>query len=187
MAKLIYAMLVSLDGYIEDANGDFSWGAPDDADLHAYINTLGATLGTYLYGRKMYETMVYWETAPTAGDHPDVILEWARQWQATDKIVYSTTLAEARSQRTQLRRHFDADEIRQLKAESSHDLSVEGPNLAAHAMRAGLVDEVQAIICPIVLGGGKRFYPDGVALNLSLIESRQFANGVVALLYSVRP
>jgi dihydrofolate reductase len=186
MARLIYSMIQSLDGYTEDEHGDFSWGAPEDEDVHSYVNELASSVGTYLYGRRMYETMVYWETAHTILDQPQVVLDWARQWQAAEKIVYSRTLAEPRSARTRIEREFDPDAVRRLKADAEHDITVDGPELAAQAIRAGLVDEVQMIVCPVVVGGGKRFFPDGVRLNLELVEERRFGNGVVILRYTVR-
>jgi dihydrofolate reductase len=186
MAKLIYSMLTSLDGYTEDQHGDFGWGAPEDEELHSYINQLASSFGTYLYGRRMYETMVYWETAHSIPDQPQFVLDWARQWQATEKIVYSRTLAEPRSARTRIEREFDPDAIRQLKAGAQHDITVDGPELAAQAIRAGLVDEFQPIVCPVVVGGGKRFFPDGVRLDLELIDERRFGNGVIVPRYAVR-
>jgi dihydrofolate reductase len=186
MATLIYSMFTSLDGYVEDAQGDFGWGAPDDEELHSFINQLASSVGTYLYGRKMYETMVYWETAHMVPDQPQFVLDWARQWQATEKIVYSRTLTEPRSARTRIEREFDPDAIRRLKASSLHDITVDGPELAAHAIRAGLVDEFQVIVCPIVVGGGKRFFPGDVRLDLELVEERRFGNGVVILRYTIR-
>ncbi len=185
MAKLIYSMLTSLDGYTEDEHGRFGWGAPEDEAVHSYINELGSSFGTYLYGRRMYETMVYWETAHTVPDQPGFVLESARQWQSADKIVFSRTLAEPRSGRTRIERTFDPDAVRRLKAIAEHDLTVDGPGLAAHALRAGLVDELQMIVCPVVVGGGKRFFPDGVRLDLKLVEERRFRNGVLVLRYAV--
>ncbi len=185
MAKLIYSMLMSLDGYIEDEQGDFGWGAPADEGVHSYINELASSVGTYLYGRRMYETMVYWENPPTTPDQPQVVLDWARQWQAAEKIVYSKTLTEPRSARTRIEREFDPDVIRRLKANAEHNLSVDGPELAGQALRDGLVDELQMIVCPVVVGGGKRFFPDGVRLNLELVQERRFGNGVVVLQYTV--
>lgn len=186
MATLIYSMLMSLDGYIEDQHGDFGWGAPEDQEVHSYINELASSVGTYLYGRRMYETMLYWETVHTIPDHPQFVLDWARQWQAAEKIVYSRTLAEPRSARTRIEREFNPDAVRRLKAGAEHDITVDGPELAAQALRAGLVDEVQMIVCPVVVGGGKRFFPDGVRLGLELVEERRFGNGVVVLRYAVR-
>jgi dihydrofolate reductase len=185
MAKLIYSMIMSLDGYIEDARGKFGWGAPDDDEVHSVINALAAPLGTYLYGRRMYETMVYWETAHTVPGQPPLILEWARQWQLAEKVVYSRTLAEPRSARTRIEREFDPVAVRRLKAAAGRDISVNGPELAARALRAGLVDELQMIVCPAVVGGGKRFFPDGVRLDLALIEERRFGNGVVVLRHAI--
>ena len=186
MAKLIYSMLTSLDGYTEDEHGDFGWGAPEDEEVHSYVNELASSVGTYLYGRRMYETMLYWETAHTIPDQPQFVLDWTRQWQAAEKIVYSRTLAEPRSARTRIEREFDPDVIQRLKASIEHDITVDGPELAAQAIRAGLVDEFQMIVCPVVVGGGKRFFPDGVRLDLELVEERRFGNGVVVLRYVVR-
>ena len=186
MARLIYSMIMSLDGYVEDEHGDFGWGAPEDGAVHSYINELASSVGTYLYGRRMYETMVYWETAHTVPDQPQVVLDWARQWQAAEKIVYSRTLAEPRSARTRIEREFDPNAVRQLKAGAQHDITVDGPELAAQAIRAGLVDEFQLIVCPAIVGGGKRFFPEGVRLDLELAEERRFGSGVVVLRYTVR-
>jgi dihydrofolate reductase len=186
MAKLIYSMIMSLDGYTEDEHGDFGWGAPEDEEVHSYVNELASSVGAYLYGRRMYETMVYWETAHTIPDQPQFVLDWARQWQAAEKIVYSRTLAEPRSARTRIEREFDPDAVRRLKAGAEHDITVDGPELAAQAIRAGLVDEFQMIVCPVVVGGGTRFFPGGVRLDLELVEERRFGNGVVVLRYAVR-
>ena len=186
MGKLIYSMLISLDGYIEDEHGRFGWGAPEDEEVHSYINALASSVGTYLYGRRMYETMVYWETAHTIPDQPQFVLEWARQWQAADKVVYSRILAGQRSARTRIEREFDPDAVRRLKADAKHDVTVDGSELAAQAIRAGLVDEFQMIVCPAIVGGGKRFFPDGVRLDLELLEERRFDSGVVILRYGVR-
>lgn len=185
MSRLIYSMIHSLDGYIEDAQGDFSWGMPD-AELHSFVNELAAPIGTYLYGRRMYEMMVYWETAHTLPDQPQHELDWARQWQAAEKIVYSRSLAEPRSARTRIEREFEPEAVRRLKAGAARDLTIAGPELAAQALRAGLVDELQMIVCPVVIGGGKRFFPDGVRLDLELQEERRFGSGVVFLRYAVR-
>jgi dihydrofolate reductase len=185
MAKLIYIMNTSLDCYVEDEHGGFGWSAPDE-EVNSYINELASSVGTYLYGRRMYEAMVYWETAYAAHDQPQFLLDWARQWQATEKIVYSRTLAEPRSVRTRIEREFDPDAVRRLKADAEHDITVNGPELAAHALRAGLVDEFQMIVCPVVVGGGKRFFPVGMRLDLELVEERAFRKGVVILRYAVR-
>jgi dihydrofolate reductase len=186
MASLIYSMFTSLDGYTEDEKGRFGWGAPEDEELHSCINDLASSFGTYLYGRRMYETIVYWETAHKLRDQPPFVLDFARQWQAADKIVYSRTLTEPRSARTRIEREFNPDAVRRFKADSEHDITVDGPELAAQAIRAGLVDEFQIIVCPVVVGGGKRFFPDGVRLELELIEERRFHEGVVVLRYIVR-
>ncbi|MGI0148791.1 MAG: dihydrofolate reductase family protein [Thermoplasmata archaeon] len=185
MARLIYSMLASLDGYTSDERGEFGWAAPDE-EVHAYINKLGASVGTYLFGRKMYETMVFWETAHEIPGLGKVELDWARDWQATTKIVYSRTLVEPRSARTRIERHFDPEAIRRLKEKADHDIAVAGPELAAQAIRAGLVDEFHLIACPIIVGGGTRFFPPGVRLDLQLIESRRFECGVVVLRYTSR-
>lgn len=174
MAKLIYSMLTSLDGSTEDQHGKFGWGAPEDEEVHSYINELASPLGTYLYGRRMYETMVYWETAHTMPDQPRFVPEWARQWQAAKKIVYSRTLAEPRSARTWIEREFEPGAVRLLKADAERDIGVDGPELAAQAIRAGLVDEFQMIVCPVLVGRGKQLFPDGVRLDLELVEERRF-------------
>jgi dihydrofolate reductase len=186
MTRLIYSMLISLDGYVEDADGHFGWGVPEDEEVHSQINELASSLGTYLYGRKMYETMVYWETAHTIPGHPQFVVDWARQWQAAEKVVYSRTLTEPRSARTRIERVFDPEAVRRLKSEVNHDMSVDGPELAGQAIRAGLVDEFQMIVCPVVVGGGKRFFPDGVRLDLTLVEQRRVGEGVVIQRYAVR-
>ena len=183
--SLIYSMLMSVDGYVEDEHGRFDWAAPDE-EVFSYINQLTSSVGTYLYGRRMYETMVYWETAHTVPNQPQVELDWARQWQAAEKIVYSRTLAEPRSVQTRIEREFDPDVVRRLKADVRHDIAVAGPELAAHALRAGLVDEIQIFICPALVGAGKRFFPDGVRLKLELVDEHPFRNGVVFLRYVVR-
>lgn len=186
MAKLIYSMLMSLDGYIEDEQGSFVWAAPEDEAVHSYINEFSASVGTYLYGRRMYEIMVYWETAHTIPGQPQVVLDWTHQWQAAEKIVYSKTLAEPSSAHTRIEREFDPHAVRRLKADARHDIAVAGPALAAQVVKAGLVDEFQLIVCPVLVGGGKRFFPNSVRLNLELVEERRFDAGVVVLRYAVR-
>ena len=186
MGKLIYSMPVSLDGYTEDGRGRFDWGIAEDQDVHSHITQVVSSFRTYLYGRKMYETMVAWETMHTVPDQPQFVLDFARMWQAADKVVYSRTLAEPRSARTRIEREFDPDVIRRLKADAKHDLTVAGPELAGQAIRAGLVDEFQMIVCPVVVGVGKRFFPDGVRLDLDLVEERHFPKGIVFLRYAVR-
>ena len=183
MAKLIYSALASLDGYIEDESGSFDWAAPD-AEVHAFVNDLERPVGTDLYGRRMYETMVYWETAQTAGQPPH-IREYAEIWQAADKVVYSRTLETVSSARTRLERDFDAEKVRQLKAAAERDLSVGGPGLAAQAIKAGLVDEIQLFVAPVVVGGGKLAMPGGVRVGLELLDERRFGSGMVYLRYRV--
>lgn len=185
MGRLIYGMITSLDGHVADERGSFDWGAPDEA-VHTYLNQLASSVGTYVYGRRMDETMVFWEDPPMLAVPPPFVLAWARQWQAAEKIVYSRTLDAPRSARTRIERSFDADAVRRLKAEAPHDLTVDGPELAAQALRAGLVDEIQAIVCPVVVGGGRRFLPDGVRLELTLLEARRFDGGMVVVRYAVR-
>jgi dihydrofolate reductase len=186
MAKLIYALNMSLDGYTEDEHGRFGWGADGDEELHIDICKLVSVFGTFLYGRKMYEKMVYWETLHTISGQRRYLLDFARQWQAADKIVFSKTLAEPRSERTKIERSFDPDAIRRLKANAELDLAVSGPELASQAINAGLVDELLMIVYPAVVGGGKRFFPDGVRLDLELVEQQRFPKGVIVLRYAVR-
>ncbi|WP_097914795.1 dihydrofolate reductase family protein [Streptomyces sp. b84] len=184
MAKLIYSMITSLDGYAEAAEGGLGTGA-EDPEVHTFVGDLFRPVGTYLYGRRMYETMVYWETAHTEPGQPPHILQYARDWQAAEKVVYSTTLDEVSSARTRIERTFDPDAVRRLKAESDHDLTVDGPNLAAQAIAAGLVDEYHLFITTSVVGG-KRFFPDGVRLDLELVEERAFASGLIHARYRTR-
>jgi dihydrofolate reductase len=184
-AKLIYSAIASLDGYVADEDGKFDWAEPDE-ELHRFFNDLERTIGTHLYGRRMYEVMEFWETAQTLPDQPPVILEYAEIWQAAEKIVYSTTLASASSARTRIERDFDLEAVRQLKASTELDLSVGGPELAGQAIKAGLVDEYQLFVVPFVVGGGTRFLPDNARLQLELLDERRFGNGVVQLHYSQR-
>lgn len=184
MGRLLCTGLTSLDGYIADERGDFSWGAPDAA-VHAFVNDLERSIGTYLYGRRMFEVMRYWETAHEQPDRPDVERDYTSLWQAADKVVFSTTLDEAGTRRTRLEREFDADAVRELVRGSTRDVSISGPGLAAHAFRAGLVDEVRLFLYPVVVGGGTRFLPDGVRLSLELMEERRFDSGAVFLRYRV--
>lgn len=184
MGSLIYSMMLSADGYAADENGAFGWGAEDE-ELHRFIDESYRSVGTYLYGRRMYDTMVIWETADQDPDQPAFVTEYARQWQSCDKIVFSTTLAEPRSDRTTIRRSFEPDEIRDLKATLGHDLSVDGPTLAAQALGADLVDEVHLVLAPVLVGGGLPFFPAGVRQNLELADERAFGNGTVFLRYLV--
>jgi dihydrofolate reductase len=182
MARLIYSMITSLDGYVADKDGNFDWAAPD-AEVHTFVNDLERPVGAYLYGRRMYEVMAYWETAHTHTGQPSYTLDFARIWQAADKIVYSTTLATLSSARTRIERDFDPDAVRRMKALADRDISVGGPDLAAQAIKAGLVDEYHLLITPIVVGGGKQALPDGVRLKLELLDERHFGSGVVHLHY----
>ena len=185
MAKLVYSMITSLDGYAEAAEGDLGSGAGDE-EVHTYIGDLFRDLGTCLYGRRMYETMVFWETAHDEPGAPPFVVDYARGWQAAEKVVYSTTLEAVSSARTRIERSFDPDAVRRLKAESEHDLSVDGPTLAAQAIAAGLVDEYHLFITTSVVGGGKRFFPDGVRLDLELVEERAFDSGLIYARYRTR-
>ncbi|MEV4623503.1 dihydrofolate reductase family protein [Asanoa sp. NPDC049573] len=187
MANLIYSAIASLDGYTADENGEFDWAAPD-AEVHAFVNDRERSVGTYLYGRRMYETMVYWETAEIAvtGDEETAVTrDYARIWQAADKIVYSSTLDATASARTVIERAFDPDGVRRLKKAATADISVGGPGLAAHALAAGLVDEIHLYLNPVVVGGGTRALPAGLRQNLTLADEHRFANGVVHLRYAV--
>lgn len=185
MAKLIYAAITSLDGYVADERGTFDWAAPDD-EVHAFVNDLERSIGTYLYGRRMYEVMRYWETAPTSGDAPAVMRDYAQIWQATDKIVYSTTLSVASTAKTRIAQVFDAAVVRELKASAGHDISVGGSMLAAHAMKAGLVDECHLFVHPVVVGGGTPAFALGVVARFDLVAERRFGSGVVHLHYRAR-
>jgi dihydrofolate reductase len=185
MAKLIYSMITSLDGYAEAAEGDLGRGAEDE-EVHTFIGDVFRDVRTFLYGRRMYETMVFWETADAEPDAPPFIVQYAQDWQAAEKIVYSTTLESVSSARTRIERTFDPEAVRRLKAESDHDLSVDGPNLAAQAIAAGLVDEYHLFMTTSVVGGGKRFFPDGVRLDLDLVEERAFDTGLIYARYRTR-
>jgi dihydrofolate reductase len=182
MARLIYSAIASLDGYIEDASGKFDWAAPDE-EVHSFVNDLERPIGTYLYGRRMYETMVFWETM----DDPEPIMrDYAEVWRAADKVVYSRSLDAVTSSRTRLEREFEPDAVRALKESAESDISIGGPGLAAEALRTGLVDECHLFLNPIAVGGGKRALPEGVRIDLGLTAERRFAGGVVYLAYRVR-
>jgi dihydrofolate reductase len=185
MAKLIYTAISSLDGYIEDVDGNFDWAAPDE-EVHSFINDLERTAGTYLIGRRMYETMMVWETDPGFAADSPLTRDYAEIWQAADKIVYSKTLASAPTRKTQIEKNFDPEAIRQLKATSEHDITIGGPELAAHAFRAGLIDECHLFLIPILVGGGKSALPDNLRMELELLEERRFHNGTVYLRYRTR-
>lgn len=184
MAKLTYSVITSLDGYVADENGRFDWAEPDE-EVHTLINDLQRRVGTYLYGRRMYEVMVAWETITLAGQ-PPFIRDFAETWRAADKIVYSTTLEEAPSARTRIERDFDPEAVRQMKERAGRDLSVGGPHLAAQAIRAGLVDDCHLFVAPIVVGGGTRSLPNDVRLTLELLDEGRFAGGMVHLHYRTR-
>jgi dihydrofolate reductase len=185
MAQLIYLAITSLDGYLEDREGSFDWAEPDD-EVHAFVNDLMRPVGTHLYGRRMYETMLAWETEPTLAAESPIMADFARLWQAADKIVYSRTLEAASTARTRIERAFDPEAVRQLKAVANRDVGVGGPDLAAHAFRAGLVDECHLFVAPILVGGGKRSLPDEVRLELELQDERRFGGGMVYLRYRRR-
>jgi dihydrofolate reductase len=182
MAKLIYSAITSLDGYVADEDGKFDWSAPDE-EAHSFINDLERPVGTHLYGRRMYEVMIYWETAHTLPDQPPFIRDFAEIWQAADKIVYSKTLETVSSKRTRIERDFDSEAVRQLKTAAARDITVGGPDLAAQAIKAGLVDELHLFLAPVVVGGGTQSLPDNVRLKLELLAERRFGNGVVHLHY----
>jgi dihydrofolate reductase len=185
VAKLIYSAITSLDGYVADEDGNFGWAVPDE-EVHAFVNDLERPVGTYLYGRRMYEVMVGWENAHTLPDQRPVMRDFAEIWQAADKVVYSKTLETVSSARTRIERDFDPDAIRQLKARAVRDVTVGGPELAARAIEAGLVDEFHLFLTPIVVGGGTRSFPDGVRSQLELLAERRFGNGTVHLHYRTR-
>jgi dihydrofolate reductase len=183
MARLIYSAIGSLDGYVADEDGSFDWAVPDE-EVHTFVNDLERQVGTYLYGRRMYEVMVAWETISLA-DQPRVMQDFAEIWQAADKIVYSKTLQTVSSARTRIERDFDPEAVRQLKASAERDITVGGPDLAAQAIRAGLVDECHLFLAPVVVGGGKRSLPTNVRLQLELLDERRFGNGMVHLRYRI--
>jgi dihydrofolate reductase len=184
LADLIYSAITSLDGYVADVDGNFDWAAPGE-EVHAFVNDLEREVGTYLYGRRMYEVMVAWETMPL-DDQPSVIRDYTEIWRAADKVVVSTTLTTVSSARTRIEPSFDPDAVRRLKAQAERDLSVGGPGLAGQAIEAGLVDELHLFVNPVVVGGGTRALPDGARLTLELVDERTFGNGVVHLHYSTR-
>lgn len=184
MARLIYSAITSLDGYIEDEEGNFDWAAPD-AEVHGFVNDLERPVGTYLYGRRMYETMVYWEAAPSDAEESPVEGDFRKVWQAADKIVYSRSLETVSSARTRLEREFDPGVIGEMKATRNRDITVGGAHLAAQAFAAGLVDECQLFLTPIIVGAGKRALPGNLRLELELIDERRFPSGVVFLHYRI--
>ncbi|HTX29188.1 MAG TPA: dihydrofolate reductase family protein [Streptosporangiaceae bacterium] len=186
MAKLIYSAIASADGFVEDADGGIDWGAPDE-ELHQFINDLERPARTYLYGRRMYETMLYWETAHAVPGQRPASQEFAGIWQAADKIVFSKTLASVSSARTRIERTFEPSMVRQLKSATEHEVTVGGADLAGQAIGAGLVDELRLFLVPVVGGGGKRALPGGAHSELELLGTHRFASGAVYLRYRPRP
>jgi dihydrofolate reductase len=182
MAKLIYIANLSLDGYTEDVDGNFEWTAPDDA-VFAFITELLRPVGTQLYGRRMYEAMAVWETDPTLTAQSELMADFAHVWQASDKVVYSTTLHHAATAKTRLEEHFDPGALRSMKTSSTSDLTIGGPTVTAHAFDAGLVDECHLFVHPVLVGGGKPAFPSDANVQLELLDERRFANGVVYLRY----
>jgi dihydrofolate reductase len=185
MAKLLFTAIASLDGYVADEDGGFDWCAPDE-EVHAFVNDQERPVGTYLYGRRLYEVMVGWETTSAGDDQLPVTRDFAEIWRSAEKVVYSTSLTGVSSARTRIEREFDTDAVRELVESADRDVSVGGPELAAHAMRAGLVDECQLVVAPVVVGGGTRLFPDGVRWDLELLGERRFGNGMVHLRYRTR-
>jgi len=186
VAKLIYAAIASLDGYIEDAHGKFDWAEPDE-EVHRFVNDLQRPVGTYLYGRGLYDTMVFWESPPGLAAESSVMRDFAAIWQAAEKVVYSTTLRAVSSTRTRIERDFDPAAVRRMKASASADITVGGAALAVHAFAAGLVDECQLFLAPVIVGAGKHALPTGdLRVDLELLEQRRFTNGTVYLRYRTR-
>jgi dihydrofolate reductase len=185
MRKLIYATNTSLDGFTEDADGSFDWSVPDD-EVHEFYNDMMRGIGTQLLGRRMYETMAVWETEPSFAEESAILADFAAAWQDSDKLVYSTTLADPVTKRTRIVPAFEADEVRALKEASSTDLLVGGPGLAAHALHAGVVDEIRVVLAPVAVGAGKPALPTDLRMELELIDERRFGNGAVYVAYRVR-
>jgi dihydrofolate reductase len=182
VAKLTYSAIASLDGYVSDEQGKFDWAMPDE-EVHAFVNELERPIGTYLYGRRMYETMTYWERAPDLAEEPRVVQDFAALWQSAEKVVYSRTLETPETARTRIEPEWDSSAVHLLKEDAEHDLAVGGAELAGHAIRAGLVDEYQCLLVPVLVGGGKRALPDGVHAELRLVDERRLANGTMFLRY----
>lgn len=185
MGRLIYAGLMSLDGYIADRDGNFDWAQPD-AEVHSFVNELQRQAGTYLLGRRMYEVLAVWDHPEKFGEIPDYIRDYAGLWKGSDKVVFSRTLQDVSTTRTRIEREFSADAVRRHKADAGRDLTIGGAELAAEAIRAGLVDEFQMFLTPVAVGGGKSFLPDNIRLRLELLEERRFGNGTVFLRYANR-
>ena len=184
MARLIYTAITSLDGYVADEQGKFDWAAPDE-EVHGFVNELERPTGTFLLGRRMYEVLSFWENPPLLDEEPPVIREFAAIWRAADKVVYSRTLNTVATARTRIEREFDPEAVRRMKASAARDLSIGGPELAAQAIKASLVDEVHLLLTPIIVGGGKRSLPDGARVKLELMSERRFGNGVVHVRYRI--
>lgn len=182
MGKLIYTGITSLDGYLADRDGNFDWAEPDD-EVFGYINDHERDAGTYLYGRKMYEMMIAWETLDSEPGQTELMIDFARIWQSADKIVYSSTLTDVSTARTKIERSFDPDRIEELKRETDRDILIGGPTLAAHAVRAGLVDEYEQFVVPIIIGGGLPYLPRDVRIGLDLTLLHRFGSGTVHLRY----
>jgi dihydrofolate reductase len=182
MARLVYSAITSLDGYVEDGDGNFDWAMPDE-EVYSVVNDLERPVGTYLYGRRMYETMVFWENDENFADGPPVVRDFARIWRGAEKVVYSTTLPAVGSARTRIERRFDPEAVRRMKETAERDITVGGSDLAAQAIRARLVDECHLFVTPVLVGGGKPALPDRVRLRLELVDERRFGNGVVHLHY----
>jgi dihydrofolate reductase len=185
LGKLMYTALTSLDGYVADEDGNFDWAEPDE-EVHSFVNDLERPVGIHLYGRRMYEVMVFWESVPADAGQPPVIRDFAEIWRAADKIVYSKTLETVASAKTTIKRDFDPEAIRKLKAAAGRDLTVGGPELAAQAIKAGLVDEYHLFLAPVIVGGGNQSLPDNVRLDLELLDERRFGNGMVYVRYRPR-
>ena len=184
--KLIYSTIASLDGFVADDNGDFRWAAPDE-EVHAFVNDLERPVGTYLYGRGMYEVMTYWETALNQPDEHEVTADFAKLWLLADKVVFSTKLESVSTARTRLEREFDPESIRQMKSEAERDIGIGGPTLAAEAFACGLIDEVHCFVVPVIVGSGKRSLPADQFINLELLDQRRFEAGTVYMHYRVMP
>lgn len=183
MGRLIYTGIVSLDGYINDASGNFDWAAPDE-EVHAFINDLERSATTYLYGRRMYDVMKVWQTVPDMPDQSEVMLDYADLWRRADKIVFSRSLESVSTPRTRVEKRFDPDAVARLKEEEERHISIGGPTLAAAAVAAGLVDEYQLFLCPVLVGGGTPFFPNGSPAGLDLLDERRFETGIVYLRYA---
>jgi dihydrofolate reductase len=184
VGKLRYTAITSLDGYVADRQGSFDWAMPDEA-IHAFVNDLEREVGTYLYGRRLYDVMRYWDTAPTDETQPGYLADYAEIWKAADKIVFSTTLDDVSTARTKLEPRFDPANAGAITRASDRDVSIGGPGLAAEALRTGLIDEIRRFVVPAIVGGGTPFLPDDVRLDLELTDERRFPNGTVYVAYSV--